>query len=114
MENNNIMNDMGFDIKEESKSQEQTAQEIDNNSAENTLITIATITLVIGIIAAVVMLFTVCFVPKYGDHGRTVFNPTGFGMTCGVVISTLISWAALKVFANISITLKQIKAKLSK
>ena len=122
----NIINDMGFEMKDNPKEQsasETTSNETnavnetnapkDNNSAENTLGTIANITLGIGIIASVVMLFTICFIenPEYHYHKELMFNPTGFAMTCGTLLSTLAAWASMKVLANISLTLKAIKNK---
>ena len=121
MERNNVISEMGFEMKESSQNENRQSEveqagviANENNSAEKTLKTIATITLVLGIIAAFVMVFTVCFVPKYGDNGQNVFNPIGFGMTVGVLLSCIISWATLNVFANISLTLKDIKSKISK
>ena len=117
---------MGFEMKDNPKEQsasETTSNEAnavnetnapkDNNSAENTLGTIANITLGIGIIASVVMLFTICFIenPEYHYHKELMFNPTGFAMTCGTLLSTLAAWASMKVLANISLTLKAIKNK---
>lgn len=121
-----IINDMGFEMKEnpnelsasETSTNEKNAINAtnmpkDNNSAETTLETIANITLGIGIIASVVMLFTICFVqnPEYHYHKELIFNPTGFAMTCGTLLSTLAAWASMKVLANISLTLKAIKNK---
>ena len=112
---------MGFDFEETTQDGSQQTEKVktentavEDNSAEKTLKLIATITLVMGIIATFVMLFTVCFVHKYGDYGRTVFNPSGLVVTCGVLMSTFISWATLMVFANISLTLKDINSKISK
>lgn len=122
----NIINDMGFEMKEnpneqsasetsanETNAENETNATKDNNSAENTLVTIANITLGIGIIASVVMLFTICFIenPEYHYHKELMFNPTGFAMTCGTLLSTLAAWASMKVLANISLTLKAIKNK---
>ena len=122
----NIINDMGFEMKDNPKEQsasETTSNEAnavnetnapkDNNSAENTLGTIANITLGIGIIASVVMLFTICFIenPEYHYHKELMFNPTGFAMTCGTLLSTLAAWASMEVLANISLSLKAIKNK---
>ena len=124
----NIINDMGFEMKDnpnEPSASKTSAIETnavnsnkapkDNNSAETTLETIANITLGIGIIATVVMLFTICFIqnPKYHYHEEMMFNPMGFAMTCGTLLSTLAAWASMKVLANISLTLKAIKNKIS-
>ena len=85
-----------------------------DNSAENTLTTIATIILVCGIVATVVCFFYLSFyrVTSYGSIRHDEFYPAGFGTTIEVLAGTLISWAGLRVFANISKTLKEINSKL--
>ena len=94
----------------------------DDNSAEETLNTIAWITLVVGIIATLICLFTVCWTTKtvvtqhftYSEDitkDVTTFNPMGFAMTIGIFLSSLASWAFLRVISNISLTLKDIKNK---
>ena len=123
---NTVINDMGFEMKDSptsqqakdeiSKTKETTSSENtfkENNSAENTLETVAYVILVIGVIAAVIMLFTVCFIqnPEYHYHKELIFNPTGFAMTCGALLSSLAAWASMKVLANISRVLKAIKNK---
>lgn len=120
MEDNNIMSDMGFELKDIPQTgNTETADEITcnaevSNGAENTLKIIALITLVCGIILTLILLATICWIdnPAYHYHQEKMFNPSGFGITCGVLMSSLISWAALNVFANISLTLKQINSKL--
>lgn len=86
------------------------------NSAENTLITIATIVLILGILGTIICLFTLCFirVPTsiYSYKTELRFNPAGFATTAMVLFSALISWSIMKVLANISITLKNIDKKI--
>ena len=79
-----VINEMGFELKSENSKQTETAisgqqpqnktalineeeNSKQNNSAEKTLETIATVILCLGILASVVMLFTICFIqnPKY-------------------------------------------------
>ncbi len=94
----------------------------DDNSAEGTLNTIAWITLIVGIIAAIICLCTVCWTTTtvvvehytYSDditQDVTTFNPMGFAMTIGIFLSSLASWAFMRVISNISLTLKEIKNK---
>lgn len=122
MEETNVIDEMGFDMKGDSSSSnenKETAKPVeekpDDNSAEETLKTIATITLVVGIIASLILFFTVCWVenPMSYSH-KMMFNPIGFGTMVMVLVSSVISWATLKVFANISMTLKDIKNKMPK
>ena len=99
-----------------------TTEQSDDNSAENTLNTIAWITLIVGIIAALICLFTVCWTTTtvvtqhytyIPDETKdvTTFNPMGFAMTIGIFLSSLASWAFLRVISNISLTLKDIRKK---
>lgn len=111
-EKNNILNEMGFELQDAPQTESaQTSKAMmpsvssENNSAENTLKTIAIITLVLGVFMTLVLFVTICW-------SDDKFNPSGFGVTCGVLISTLISWAVMNVFANISLTLKKINSKL--
>lgn len=85
-----------------------------NNSAENTLVTIANIVLVCGIIATVICLFSIVIIkdPSYNYRTEYMFNPNGFTTTIMVLLSSLISWGFLKVLANISLTLKDINNKI--
>lgn len=89
-----------------------------NYSAEKTLNTIATITLVCGIIASIICFATLCFqkVPKpgYSYITETVFEPSGLGIALAVLIVSIATWAMMKVFANISITLKELNSKIKK
>lgn len=85
-----------------------------DNSAESTLTTIAVVILIFGIIATLICAFTLMFVqdPEYHYIDSKVFNPAGFATTIEVLAGTLITWASLRVFANISITLKEINKKI--
>ncbi len=87
-----------------------------NNSAENTLTTIANIILVLGIISTIICAFTICFVtalkPGYSYVTETTFNPVGFATTTAILLSSLVSWSIMKVIANISLTLKEMNKKI--
>lgn len=93
-------------------------QSTTSNAAENTLYKIAAIVLWVGIIGTVYCLFTLTTTKvidptyHYSIHYDTIFNPSGLAISVGVFLSTLISWALLKVIANISITLKEINSKI--
>lgn len=84
-----------------------------DNSAEKTLIMIANIVLVCGIIATIVCLFSIVWVedPSWTYRTKYMFNPSGFVTTIMVLFTSLISWSFMKVLANISITLKEINTK---
>ena len=89
-----------------------------NDGAEKTLNTIATITLVCGIIAAVICFATLCFqkVPAAGYTyiTETKFDPSGLGIAFSVLIVSIATWALMQVFANISITLKELNSKIKR
>ena len=89
-----------------------------NNAAENTLNVIAVTVLWVGIIGTLFCLFTLTTTKvvdpyyTYSIHYNTVFNPSGLAVSVGVLLSSLTTWAVLKVIANISISLKEINAKI--
>ena len=88
MEENNIMSEMGFELKDTPQTEDtQTSDETtygacENNSAENTLKTIAIITLVCGIVLTLILLFTICWIdnPAYHYHHEKIFNPSGLSL----------------------------------
>lgn len=77
-------------------------KEVDNNSAENSLLFISVCFLIIGIIAGI-FLFVAWLMESY------IFIVSAIS----VIIGSVTTWAALKVFANISKTLKEINHRLS-
>ena len=111
-------NENAFVSAVEAKAEEnpQTEAEELDLSAEKTLNGIGVFTLIAGIIATLVCLFTICWVevPKSGYTYLTekVFSGTGFATTVGVFIGSLLSWAVLRVLANISTSLKEINKKI--
>lgn len=74
------------------------------DSAEKTLRTIATVTLIIGIILSIIVLG----ISFSGFPGA----PALIIAAIAIFISSLISWAVLKVFCNISLKLSSIENKL--
>lgn len=100
-----------------SSAQEERGNSIDN-VAENTLTTIAGIVLWVGIIGTIFCLFTLTTTKvvdptyTYHIHYDTIFNPAGLAISIGVLLSTITTWALLKVIANISKTLKEINTKI--
>lgn len=81
--------------------------------AEATLQLIATIVLWCGIFLTIIFCFTIIFI-KDSTTNRSIyiFNPNGLGVTIGTLLYSILCWSAMKVFANISITLKEINKKL--
>ncbi len=96
----------------------QPYSDAESNAAESTLNVIAIIVLWAGIIGTVFCLFTLTTTKvvdptyHYSIHYDTVFNPAGLAISIGVLVSTLTTWALLRVVANISKTLKEINAKM--
>ncbi len=125
----NLISDMGFEMKSdyngvqnmnvESSRDNNTAEghkEQIDNSAENTLNVIAAIVLFLGLISSIVMLATIVYVEQpssslYSHRTETVFNIYGFFTMIGTLLTSVTTWAFLRVIANISISLKEIKRK---
>ena len=109
----NINEVLGVTDNSVSPMHEQSEHKI-NNGAENTLITIATIVLICGIISTIICLFTITIVkkPQYYGGTTTEFSAEGFLISVVVLLSSLTSWALMRVLANISLTLKNINNKI--
>lgn len=89
--------------------QEHQKQPEFSSGAEKTLTMLAKIILIFGILAT--MIFIMLFIyalSDYDDEEATVF------LICSISIlfGTLITWSTMRVFANISITLKEILNKI--
>lgn len=90
-----------------------------SNAAENVLNVIANVVLWVGLIVTLFCLFTLTTTKvvdptyHYSIHYDTVFNPGGLVISVGVLLSTVTTWALLKVVANISKNLKEINAKMN-
>ncbi|MDR2410580.1 MAG: hypothetical protein LBE13_21055 [Bacteroidales bacterium] len=88
----------------------------DSYSHEKILRTIATIILIVGIIATLIMLFTITFPEKLEDGYRYIterkFSAMGFLITILTCLSSITIWAILNVLSNISINLFEIKDKI--
>lgn len=80
--------------------------------AESILKWVAIVVLVVGVIAAIILLVTMGWVqdPKYTYHKEMVFNPMGFVMSIITLLSSITTWAVLNVLSNISINLFEIKS----
>ena len=81
-------------------------KEVDNNSAENSLLFISVCVLIIGIIAGI-FLFVAWLMDSSEESYIFIVS------AISVIIGSVTTWAALKVFANISKTLKEINHRLS-
>ena len=79
---------------------------------EKTLIQTANFILTVGIIASVIMLFTIVF-PEV-DYTERKFSMTGFLITVGTCVSSIATWAVFRVISNISINLFEIKSTIKK
>ena len=81
-----------------------------STSAEGTLTTVGNVILVLGILATIILAFTTVFVEvEVGWHKENHFNPMGLALTMGTLLSTLATWAVLRVIANISLRLQAIQ-----
>jgi hypothetical protein len=94
-------------LESSTSAQEENEEE---DSAEKTLKTLATIVLAGGVFMSCIMMFTITVIEIEGPyHKEYEFSYTGFALTIGTLLSTLIAWSVMKVLANISLTLKDIK-----
>lgn len=75
-----------------------------DNDAENTLLFIAKATLIIGIIASIIFIFVSLVDREIVEVAAAIV----------VFVYSVVIWATLKVFANISKTLKEIKNRMPK
>ena len=85
--------------------------EISKTGAEVTLNAIAIIVLVCGIIGTLICLFTIVFVDSGNRYADEVFSPTGLVITLGVLLSSLTTWAVLKLFCEVAANIREIKNK---
>ena len=76
--------------------------EVDNR-AENTLSFFAVVVLVVGIIGGLVLI----------AYAVRIESPIFIVVAISEIVCLLISWAVIKVFVNISKTLKEINCRLS-
>lgn len=85
-------------------------------SDENMLKIIANVILVVGIIASIVLLFTVAIVQvqiqdeySYLTKTETRWSSAGFAITIGTFLFSIVLWSFFRVIINISISLKELK-----
>ncbi len=104
---NNIWNLLDVNPEEQNESQDNNEAK-GNVNGEKTLQIIANIILICGIIATIVMLFTITF-PKPHDYGDREFSLSGFLYTIVTLISSITTWAIFIVLSHISINLFKIK-----
>ena len=94
--------------KETTTTEKQEVVKVDN-SAEKMLNAIAIVILIAGLIGTVMCFFNLAII-EYS--GGSIFNPSGFAITVGTLLSTLICWGAMNVLTNISTSLKEINSKI--
>lgn len=99
----------------------KTAKE--SNGAEETLNAISVLLLITGIATTIIVFFNCCFIEtmdyeyNFGYNKKIAekeFNAGGLIPTLITFISTLATWATMRVFVNISMTLKKINNKLDR
>ena len=98
-------------IKESEEEKTTTAKVMkEEYGAENTLKFFANCVLVIGIISAFI-----CFIMAFSTrnyYGNPEFNFMGIVYAIACLVPSLLTWSVMRVFANISTTLKKINEKL--
>jgi hypothetical protein len=81
----------------------------DSNTYENTLNTIGNITLIVGLICTLILFFSIVFIDA--PYGDSEFNSAGFAITLSVLLTTITTWALLRVISSISINVRQLNNK---
>ena len=98
-------------IKESDEKKSTTTKVINEEyGAEDTLKFFANCVLLIGIISAFI-----CFIMAFSTrnyYGNPEFNFMGIVYAIACLIPSLLTWSVMRVFANISTTLKKINEKL--
>lgn len=86
-----------------------------NDSAESTLNAISWIVLVLGILGGLIILFTMSSteVPSEYYSSKTIINPTGIVTGIASIFASVMWWAMMQVFINISNNLKNLNAAQS-
>lgn len=78
---------------------------------EKTLNIIANVTLVCGIIGALILFFTNTLIfDRLGNLDS--FGPAGLVIAFGVLSTSLITWSVLRTFSDISTNIRQVNAKI--
>ncbi len=107
--NENVNEVLGIEESEEKKTT-TVKVETEDYSAENTLKFYANCVLLIGVISAFI-----CFIMAFSSrnyYGNPEFNFMGIVYAIACLIPSLLTWSVMRVFANISTTLKKINEKL--
>lgn len=107
----NVKETLGLKESEEKKTYKEEPKEIDS-SAENTLNSFAVLVLIFGIISSIICLIIAFSGRDY--YGRPEFNIMGIVYAVLSLVPSLLTWSVMRVFVNISLTLKEINKKLKK
>lgn len=99
---------------QETNETETAIEYVDSYSHEKTLRVVATIVLIVGIIATLICLFTITKTETTTSWGskESEFNMMGLLISILVGISSVTTWAILNVLSNISINMYKIKDSL--
>ena len=84
----------------------------DDSNAENALRAIAGIILALGIIATIICAFTITYTNEGVYFVEKKANIDGIITTITILFTSVVSWALMRVIADISTTLKEINKKI--
>lgn len=82
---------------------------VDLNTYENTLNTFGNITLIVGLICTLYLFFSIALIDV--PFGETEFDLAGFAITLSVLLTSILTWALLRVISSISINVRQLNNK---
>jgi hypothetical protein len=79
------------------------------NSHENTLNVVANITLGVGILCTIILSFSIVYTDV--PYRESEFDLTGFAITLSVLLTTILTWALLRVISSISTNVRELNNK---
>ena len=109
--------DKGVDTISETESKSEHKDKIEQSihPSENMINSVANFILAAGIIALIILLFTIVFVetPVMDYYTRTEFNPAGLATAIATLITSIIVYSVMKVIRIISINTRKTKEYLA-
>lgn len=105
----NVNEVLGIKESEDKKAYTEKSENIESG-AENTLNSFAVLVLIFGIISSIICLISAFSGRDY--YGRPEFNIMGVVYAILSLIPSLLTWSLMRVFVNISLTLKEINKKI--
>ena len=83
------------------------------NGIERTINILSNVLLILGVVASVIMSFTIIMVEKTSGFGHLTytekeFSPIGFAIVIATLLSSVLLWALLKLAIDVSVNIREI------